>query len=386
MAITLIVNPGSTSRKYALYRDTTLLVSVQVESTPTGTQSCITEVNGVATCTPWPHAGLEAALEHVLRGFVEQGLLANFESIAAVAVRVVAPGSKFAEHAPIDDAYIEALARVAYLVPVHIPIVLSEMHALRELLPKVPLFALSDSAFHQTAYPETTLQSLGIPALRRFGYHGLSVASVARRVSSFVTPLPERVIVVHVGGGVSVTALKAGESISTSMGFTPASGMLMGSRGGDVEAATMLAFMHEHALGPTEALAHLYGEAGFKGVAGVSDLRLLLEHAAAHDEQATLVLKSFLHQLRSWIVSHIVLMGGVDAIVLTATAMQRNPDLRAKLCERLDLFNVKLDAEKNDVLISKEGRIEATGSIPVVVMKTDEMGEMAVTLQALMQS
>ncbi len=377
MAITLVVNPGSTSRKYALYRDGASLASVQVEGAPTGVQSCVTEVNGVAVCDTWPEADLVSALPRALEFLVAKGIIAHAQSITQVAVRVVAPGEQFATHGPIDDAYIEALARVAYLVPVHIPIVIAEIHALRELLPGVPLIAVSDSAFHQTAYPETTLQSLGIPALRRFGYHGLSVASVVGRVASFVSPAPARIIVVHVGGGVSVTAVKGGRSIATSMGFTPASGMLMGGRGGDVEAGTLLAFMHEHSLSPSDALAHVYTEAGFKAVAGVSDLRMLLEHAAAGEEHAALALKAFLHQLRSWIVSHIVLMGGVDAIVLTATAMQRNPDLRAKIFDRLGLFNLVLDTAKNEALIGKEGRIEAKGSYPVVVLKTDEMGEMA---------
>jgi acetate kinase len=377
MAITLVVNPGSTSRKYALYRDGALLASVQVERTPQGVESCVTEVNGIATCTPLPGDALEDALVRTLAYFTTQGIVANPESISQVAVRVVAPGERFAVHGRIDEAYIEALARVAYLVPVHIPIVLHEIRMLRTVLPEVSLIAVSDSAFHQTAYPETTLQSLGVPALRRFGYHGLSVASVAHRVQQFVDPAPSRIIVIHVGGGVSVTAVKDGRSVATSMGFTPASGMLMGGRGGDVEAGTLLAFMHEHSLAPSEALTHLYTEAGFKAVAGVSDLRMLLEHAAAHDAQAALALAAFLHQLRSWIVSHIVLMGGVDAVVLTATAVQRNPDLRAKIFDRLELFKLVLDAAKNEVLIGKEGRIEAKGSLPVVVMKTDEMREMA---------
>lgn len=377
MAITLVVNPGSTSRKYAFYRDDTCIASVQVEVAATGIQSCVTEVNGVATYEDWAADDLTTALERVLAWATNGGIIGTVSTIERVALRVVAPGQLFAAHRRIDDAYIEALTTAAYLVPVHIPIVLSELTAIKRLLPETQCFALSDSAFHATMWPQVELQSLGVPHIKNYGYHGLSFASISRRLEVTFGVLPARTVVLHVGGGVSVTALKHGAAVATSMGFTPASGVVMGTRGGDVGADALVAYMREHDLTPTDALSHLYRHCGFTALAGVADLRLLMERAAAHDERAHLAFVAFIQQVVTEVAGKALLMGGVDAIVLTATAVVRNPTLRARLMEPLALLGVHLDPDKNESLIGKEGRIEATGSVPVMVMKTDEMGEMA---------
>lgn len=377
MAITLVVNPGSTSRKYAFYRDGTCIASAHVEVTATGVQSCVTEVNGVATCEAWTDDGLATAFERTLDWARVKGIIGTIESIARVALRVVAPGQRFAEHRRIDAAYIEALTATAYLVPVHIPIVLSELAAIERLLPHVPCFALSDSAFHHTMWPQVQSQSLGSEYIKNYGYHGLSFASISRRLETVFGVVPPRTVVLHVGGGVSVTALKHGVAVATSMGFTPASGVVMGTRGGDVGADAMVAYMREHDLTPTDALLHLYRRCGFSALAGVADLRLLMERAAAHDERAHLAFVAFVQQVATEVAARVLLMGGVDAIVLTATAVVRNPVLRARLMEPLTLIGVRLDVDKNESLVGKEGRIDAAGSVPIMVMKTDEMGEMA---------
>ncbi len=377
MAITLVVNPGSTSRKYAFYRGSECIASVHIEVTETGVSSCVTEINGVSTCEDWTADGLATALEQTVRWAMAKGIIGTIDSIARTAVRVVAPGQLFAEHRRIDAAYIEALTAAAWLVPVHIPIVLSELAALTKQLPHTPCFAISDSAFHDTMWPQVRSQSLGSEHIENYGYHGLSFASISRRLEPAFGVVPPRTVVLHVGGGVSVTALKYGVAVATSMGFTPASGVVMGTRGGDVGADAMVAYMREHDLTPTDALLHLYRHSGFSALAGVADLRLLMERAAAHDERAHLAFVAFVQQVATEVTSRALLMGGVDAIVLTATAVVRNPTLRAKLMEPLALIGVHLDADKNECLVGKEGLIEGAGSVPVMVMKTDEMGEMA---------
>lgn len=377
MAITLIVNPGSTSRKYALYRDAMALLSVVVEQTGDGVVSCTTEVNGVSAQEPWNEGTLDTALASTLAWATARGLIAGANAITKVVVRVVAPGEQFMAHQQLTRAYYEALAQQAYLVPVHIPIVLKEVRTIWELLPKAQCLAISDSAFHHTMLPEERVQSLGEATIQNFGYHGLSAASISRRLEGVFQGVPARTVVLHVGGGVSVMGLREGKSIATSMGFTPASGIIMGTRGGDVGADALIAYMRLHDLTPTMALDRLYREAGFKALAGVSDLRLLLERAAKHDERAKRALAAFVNQVAGAFAARVVTLGGVDAVVLTATALVRNTSLREQLLAPLQLFGIAIDQDKNHALVGKEGRIEKTGMIPIMVMKTDEMGEMA---------
>ncbi len=376
MAITLIVNPGSTSRKYALYRDGEVLASLIIEQAPDGVAACLSMVGGIETCESWVSDTLEGAVEPALTRFIEKGVIGNVGAITQIGVRVVAPGVQFAKHQVVTETYVRDLEHVAYLVPIHIPLVLSELQQLQEVLPQVPVVAVSDSAFHQTQSAAFTTISLGDETLRRYGYHGLSFSSVVRKLQVQQGGVPARVIVLHVGGGVSVCALKDGKSIATSMGFTPASGMLMGTRGGDVGADALAGYMYTHDIGPVEALEILYRGAGFKAVAGISDLRLLLERAAQGDDAAMLARDAFIEQVAVWVAAHVVRLGGLDAMVLTATALIRNPELRARLLQKLQLFGVSVDVERNEVLIGKEGCIETSGSVPIYVLKTDEMGEM----------
>jgi acetate kinase len=376
MAITLVVNPGSTSRKYAFYREGTCLAHVAIEMNDTNIESCITDVHGVSTCEKWSAETVDAALAKTMDWAITQGLVADYTSITKVAVRVVAPGDFFAVHRPIDTVYKEALLVAAYLVPVHIPIVLAELAVIAELFPATPCVAISDSAFHATMWPQVSLQSLGSEQIKNYGYHGLSFASISHRLETSFGVMPKRTVVLHIGGGVSVAALYEGKAVATSMGFTPASGVVMGTRGGDVGADAMLAYMREHDLTPTDALLHLYRHSGFKALVGVADLRLVMERAAMHDEKAHLAFTGFVQQVATEVVSRALLMGGIDALVLTGTASVRNPELRARLIAPLALIGVMLDQEKNDGLIGKEGRIEMPHGIPVMVMKTDEMGEM----------
>ena len=377
MAITRVVNPGSTSRKYAFYRDGSCLASLHIEIVDGAIQSCITEKNGVAICEQWPIETLESALPQALAWAMTSGLIANASSITKIAVRIVAPGALFTEHRVVDQVYINALAEIVYLVPVHIPIVLKELEVIRKLCPDTQCIAVSDSAFFTTMWPQAAFVSLGSETIRNYGYHGLSFASVSARLNEVFGVLPKRTIVLHVGGGVSIAALYEGKGVATSMGYTPASGVMMGTRGGDVSADAMIAYMHEHDLTPVDALLHLYQQSGFKGSVGESDLRIIIDRAASHDERAHIALVAFVQQIATKVAAQAFLMGGVDVIVLTATAMVRNPELRAKLLEPLSILGIRLDSEKNDVLIGKEGRIEAVGSIPIMVLKTDEMGEMA---------
>ena len=391
MANTLIVNPGSTSRKYALYKDSVSIVVLFFESK--GDDFCMNVIrNGIKISEEKMTAHeFSQSLKYAVTYLVSHSDVASIDEIESVGIRVVAPGTYFTKHRVIDAAYVQTLREIEDVAPLHVPALLDEVRFIGKVLPKTKTYGISDSAFHTTV-PEY-ISTISIPKadakkydIRRFGYHGISVASIARRLKKQFGQVPERTIVCHVGGGISIVALHKGVSISTSMGYSPVSGSIMGSRGGDITAGVVAALTVFTPLKGKKLYDYLYKESGFKGVAGVSDLRLVLERRASGDPDAILAINMFVHEVHSWIGAHATLLGGIDAIVLTATASERNPTVRNLLLADLELFGIEIDTEKNECVIGEEGFIHSKASkVKIAVMKTDEMGEIEREIQNFKQ-
>ncbi len=388
MAKTLVVNPGSTSRKYALYTDGVLSVVLFFEETGEGFAVSVTKGGVKLSEEPITASQFANSVAYTLTYLTENAEITTVQDLQKVAVRVVAPGTYFTEHKLIDEAYVAALESVQDVAPLHIPGLIQEIQACLSELSHATIVGVSDTAFH-TTIPEH-VSSISIDRtdaarfdIKRFGYHGLSFASVARRLEEFFDEVPKRTIVCHVGGGVSVAALLDGKSVATSMGYTPASGMIMGSRGGDVTAGVLATLMQKKKMKVSELYDYLYKKSGFQGVAGVRDMRLVLERAAQKDVDAQLALDMFVHQAHAWIASHVVQMGGVDAVVLTATASERNPQVRSLLMSNLELLGIHLDNQKNEDCINCESVISTTDSpAKIAVIKTDESGEIVRTAES----
>lgn len=381
MAITLIINPGSTSKKYALYKDGHEVVSLQFEETGVGFDLCEIVNGSRGKCEPILAEEYNNALKITLDRLVSGGYIVRTCEITAVGVRVVAPGEKFAKHAVVDEDYIKELSVQEHFAPLHIPPVRSAFKEVKTLLPNAKLVAASDSAFHSThpeyvnrySLPKADADALGI---KRYGYHGLSIASIASRLHNTFDTLPERCLVCHIGGGVSVTSLKHGVSFDSSMGFGPMSGLMMSGRAGDLDASALLALINGTGKNGVELHQYLNDQSGFVGIAGVSDMRQVLNLLNEKNKDAELAFRMFQYQFNKLVGGLIVGLGGVDAIVLTATASVRNPELRAELLSGLAPLGIEFDNNKNDSLINAEGRIETEGSTAMIaVMKTDELGE-----------
>ncbi len=382
MVTTFIANPGSTSRKYAVYRDAVCVVRIFCESTGAGFAMSVIENQTKVSQTEMSASEFAQSASFVLSFLVSEKYITSLADIIYVGIRVVAPGTLFTHHTIIDATYIDALRNVQAISPLHTPHLIDEIITVQKTLPKTSIVGISDSNFHTTipehirriSVPEADAQAFDI---YRFGYHGISFASIARNLQRVFDEVPKRTIVCHIGGGVSVGALRNGVSAGTSMGYSPVSGILMGSRGGDITAGVVAGLMVQKRLSGNALYEYLYKECGFKGVAGVSDLRLLLERKANGDEKASLAVKMFIHQIHNWIGSHAVLLGGVDAIVLTATASERNAHLRKLVLSNLSLLGVNMDFDKNEALVGGQGLIHTSGSqVKIAVMRTDEMGEM----------
>ena len=381
MSTILIINPGISSKKFTLYKDDTKLIDTSVEAGADGYNVCTTVKGVQQQCLPVNRLRFNDSLADFLKQAIETKNLESVMEIKTVALKVIAPGTFFQDHREMNDEYLQNLHDSESLAPLHISPLLKEIALLKKQLPQARLFGLSDTAFHQTI-PDY-IRNYSLPKsetekhdLYRFGCHGLSVASVMERIHAVVGVDPARVIICHIGSGVSVTAVKAGKSFDTSAGYVPDTGLIIGSKAGDLDAGALLALMKKQHLKPLDAENYLHTQGGLFGLSGEIDLRLLLERKVKGDLQAIKALDSFVYQIKKNIGSFMFGMGGVDLLVFTATAGERSPALRSMITAGLFDLGIALDTEKNDLCIGKNGVISQVGSlVKVAVIKSDEAAE-----------
>lgn len=367
----LVINPGSNTCKYALFYGGQLFLTTTTEETDVADyidsfKTFVTEV--------------------------KEFLQTKRTTLDAIAVRVLAPGSRFQKHQYINDVFITLLKDRELSAPLHIPKVLPLIKAAKEEFIGIKLIAVSDSVFHSTL-PRVAREYSLSPAetnkldLHRFGYHGLSVSSVVNRSHALLGEQPERLVVCHVGGGVSVTAVKSGVSVETSGGYGPVSGLPMGSRAGDIDAGALIELMEKTNLRPKEASLYLHHSGGLMGLGGGSDIRSLLDKKAHGDNTANFALEHFSYHFQKAIAGSVVALEGIDALVFTGTAAVRSSELRLLLCNRLKYLNILIDEDKNNVAVGKAGILHPSGAlVKVAVMPCEEMWEMAKAADAVLDS
>lgn len=381
----LVVNTGSTSKKYALYSAKTLRVFAHFEAVDTKYAYTLTR-DGQTKAESISKETYDGALTTFLAELAAQGLAPS-----VVGVRIVAPGTFFTKHRHIDATYIQHLEAIQPYAPLHITPALAEIQNIRRVLPRIKMIGASDSAFHCTipdahkrySIPKEDAESLDI---YRFGYHGLSVASVMRRLPDVLLDAESpKTIVCHVGGGVSVTALKNGQSIDTSMGFSPVSGLHMGTRTGDIDPGALMYVAERKNFNLDQLRAYINTEGGLRGVYGASDMREVLKGYEANEPDARLAIEMFSSRIKKHIGAGIALLGGLDTLVLTATAVERNSQLRSLLLEDLEHFGIALDEEKNTQKNEGENRAiqKEGGKVTIAVVHTDEMEEIAAIADSL---
>jgi acetate kinase len=286
-------------------------------------------------------------------------IVADFTAVEAhgldaVAHRVVHGGQRFREPVVIDAAVYEAIFELEPLAPLHNAPAVAGIDAARRLLPRVPHVAVFDTIFHATIPPEAS--TYAIPArwrdewgVHRYGFHGLSVEWCARRVPEVLGREVERLVVCHLGGGSSVTAVLAGRSVDTTMGFSPLEGVPMTTRAGSVDPGALVYLLRERGL-DVDALDHaLNFDSGLKALAGgTGEMRELEERVLAEDAQAAAALDVFLHRLAAAVAAMAAALGGIDALAFTAGIGEGSALVRARLCERLRFLGVELDEAANE--------------------------------------
>lgn len=272
--------------------------------------------------------------------------------IDAVGHRVVHGGRDLVEPTLIDDAVRASIAELAHVAPLHNAPALAAIDAARRVLPARPHVAVFDTAFHATmpaeaatyAIPEKWREEWGI---RRYGFHGLSVQWSTERTAQLVGRRDLRLVVCHLGGGSSVTAVHGGRSVDTTMGFSPLEGVPMATRSGSLDPGAILYVQREHGLCADDVERVLNAESGLAGLSGGRDIREL-EKAAPGDESAQLALQVYAYRIAAAVAAMGAALGGIDAVVFTAGVGEHSPTVRAAVCARLGFLGVELDHGLNE--------------------------------------
>jgi len=322
------------------------------------------------------------AIKHVLKAITDEnhGVLESMDELVAVGHRVVHAGEKYASSVLITQDVIDALEECIELAPLHNPPNLLGIEACQALMPETPMVAVFDTAFHQTMPPESYIYALPYEyyqkyRVRRYGFHGTSHKYVAQRAAEILNKdlADLKIITCHLGNGASVSAIKGGVCIDTSMGFTPLEGLVMGTRSGDIDTAIVSFIMEKEGLSASEVNDILNKKSGVLGISGVSsDFRDLGDAAEEGNERAILALKVFAHKVRFYIGAYIAEMNGVDAIIFTAGVGENDIEIRDFVCNDLDNLGIKLDLIKNKVkgkemILSKED-----SKVKVILIPTNE--------------
>ncbi|HML38129.1 MAG TPA: acetate kinase [Bacillota bacterium] len=358
----LVINCGSSSLKYQVLDMTneSLLAKGLVERIGIEGSILTHEKIGMDKFKlTTPMANHKDAIGHVLDALVDpdHGVVASMDEIGAVGHRVVHAGEKYASSVLITKDVIAALEECVELAPLHNPPNLLGIAACQELMPNTPMVGVFDTAFHQTMPPESYIYAIPYEyyekyKIRRYGFHGTSHKYVAERTADIlgVNIKDLKIITCHLGNGASVTAIKRGQSIDTSMGFTPLEGLVMGTRSGDLDPAIVSYIRQKENLPSGESTNILNKKSGVLGISGVSsDFRDLEEAVAQGNERAALALKVFAHKVRFYIGAYIAEMNGVDAIVFTAGVGENDINMRDVICSELGNLGIKLDLVKNKV-------------------------------------
>ena len=330
-------------------------------------------------------------MREVLRLFDEVGPSLAEANIVAVGHRIVQGGKYFDGPALITDEVRDLIDDLCALAPLHNPAHLKGIDVARELMPDTPHVAVFDTAFFQRLPEDTATYALKQEvaekySVRRYGAHGTSHQYVSEKVASLLGDNALRQIVLHLGNGASVSAVKAGRPIDTSMGLTPLEGLVMGTRTGDIDPAVVFHLQRQTGWSTDEVDDLFNKQSGLKGLTGENDMRAVRHMADSEDPEvarrARLALDIYVTRIIKYIGSYTAELGGLDVITFTAGIGENDADLRREVCERLLPFGVRIDNEINNQRFSAPTTISTDdSSITVMVVPTNE--ELAIARQAL---
>ncbi|MDP6041727.1 MAG: acetate kinase [Candidatus Latescibacteria bacterium] len=364
----LVINCGSSSVKTRLFDMNTeqVLASIAIEKIG---QDDATLINGDRSA-PVNARDHETAIAHICDD------LPHHDTIAAVGHRVVHGGEQFIDAARVTPHVEQAIDDLSAFAPLHNPHNLAGIRSAQKLFPQATHVAVFDTAFHQSAPDYAYLYALPYhlyeqDRIRRYGFHGTSHRYVSQRAAEILGK-PFTGITCHLGNGCSITAIREGQSVDTSMGFTPLEGVAMGTRSGDLDPALVLNLARRLGIDETDKLVNR--ESGLLGLSGLTnDVRELQQAQEKGNAQAALALNVFAYRIRKYIGAYLTVLGSIDGIIFTGGIGENSADLRTRILSNLEPLGICLNKEHNDKYTGKEGIISAeTSPIKLIVIPTDE--------------
>ena len=388
----LITNPGSSSRKYALYKGTDLVCSLHFEFEGKEIICTLKKADGSKKVLKQTFKELTSTVANINRILTEEGYLGGMSKIDAILARVACPGEYFTQDHIVDEEYLKALEKGKKRAPLHVPVVAGEIEHFVKSFKDTPILAISDTSFHNDRpdlmkYYGFDTDLADKADIKKFGYHGLSIGSIVNYMKE-QDILPEKLIVCHLGSGSSLTAVFEGKSLDTTMGYSPIGGLLMATRCGDMDPAAALALKRQLGYESDESIEkYLNKECGLLGVSGQSDdMREILRLRDEGDKKGTFAHAMYVYRVQSCIGQMAASLGGVDAIVFTATIGERSDEIRRTVTQKLSYLGFSLDDDKNVGDFSERHvDISADGSKPIWVIRTDEFEEMLRRAALLME-
>lgn len=376
----LSVNAGSSSLKFQMYEmpEEKVLISGVFERIGIDGSFYTIKINGEKIKKETVLPTHKEAVQTLINELLENKVIADLDEIKGVGHRLVHGGDKYSSSVIIDEDVMDAVKDLIPLAPLHNPANITGVEAFIGAVPNAKQVGCFDTAFHQTmdetsylyAVPYEWYTKFGV---RRYGFHGMSHKYVSGRVSEIIGKKDIKVITCHIGNGGSLAAVKNGECIDTSMGFTPNAGLVMGSRSGDIDATFIPYVMDKTGMSLSEVINELNKNSGYLGVSGVSsDSRDIEDGVNAGNERCILAQKLYIKRIIDYIAKYYVELDGADAIVFTAGVGENSINTRKQILDGLKVLGIKVDDEANNVR-GKETLISSNDSnVAVYVIPTDE--------------
>ncbi len=388
----LVLNLGSSSIKFACFRAAPLVCLRRGQLEAIGSADArliLKEAGGQKRSGGCPAGDYHQALDQIAQALRREGL----PPPDAVGHRVVHGGDRFKAPAVIDETVIAAIEATIPLAPLHNPVNLEGIRLARKLWPGAVQVAVFDTAFHQSmptcafryAIPKAWYEDFGI---RRYGFHGISHAYVAKRTADFLgKPLATLdLITLHLGNGASACAIAKGQSRDTSMGLTPLEGLVMGTRPGDLDPGALLHLLRQRRIPPEELEEVLNFGCGLKALGGESDMRQIHTAIAGGSKDAELALEVFCYRVKQYLGAYLAVLGRVDAIAFTGGIGEHDPKVRALSLTGLEPFGIAVDEAKNRRPLQDVMEIQSDlATIKILAVATDEEREIAENILTLLQ-
>ena len=385
MSKNLIVNTGSASKKYAIYEGNKEVSFIHLEIGEGGFISTI-KIGSNQEKTKISKKDWDNSLDFLVNLLKVKNVISDKKDITKVGIRVVAPGLSFQKNSVIDNKYLKDMKEAESKAPLHMGMILDEIKKIKKFFGKdIPLVGISDSTFHAQMPDKAKLYAIPLREAKkyeiyRYGYHGISLRSIVNKLKTR-GDLKEKLVVCHIGGGVSITAIKNGVGIDTTMGFTPLEGMVMANRVGDIDSGAIIYISEKLKLNNKKMMSYLNKECGLLGLSGglSADIRELLRMEEEENNlDAKNALDVYAYRIQKQIGAYAAALGGLDTVVFSATVGERSFKMRKRICYGLEFLGVKLDEHINNDTEGVEAEISSKDSkVKVFVVKTDEMKVLA---------